>query len=190
MAYTCPQCQIELDTEPGLKRHMTRKHKSYSQDDLRSAGVTTPQGKDIARSLDGHTGIDSVIADAPDSETKTSEKKKRDNKEYQSALDEFRRARPLLLKRWERRLRIPYSLWAALANDPKIRLADKEAEDGAALHVDFCEAMGWFKAGKIEAIADLVLWHGATALSRSDIGQTLISKFSATQENINETQTS
>lgn len=172
---------------------MTRRHGGYTVEDLRSNGIT-PNNRDIARSLDsGHTGIDSVIAGAPDLESDAEpEGKKRtrqpkqttEEKQKASDLEEFQRLRPQLTERWKRRLRIPYSLWARLANDPQIALSERELDEGAIMHVDFCEAMGWLKAGKIEAIIDLSLWHGATALSRSDLGKQLLRSFSGDTEQV------
>jgi hypothetical protein len=184
MSYTCTKCDpsIDFDTEGGLKRHLTRKHGGYYVEDLRSAGVSVNQ-RDIARSLDsGNTSIDSVIASAPDTESsgkvdgaQTNQKRtSKEAREKLQELEEFRRLRPQLIDRWKRRLRIPYSMWARLANDPEIMLPEKELEEGATLHVDFCEAMGWLKAGKIEAMVDLTLWHGGTILSRSQFGKSLI----------------
>lgn len=189
MAFTCPKCQIDLDTEGGLKRHMTKKHGGYYADDLRNAGIT-PNERDIARALDGgNTSIDTVIDSAPNTEssTKTNSTGKRGGTAKESRIlaeqqAEFQRLRPQLVERWKRRLRIPYSLWARLASDPGIALTEKELEEGATMHVDFCEAMGWLKAGKIEAIMDLTLWHGATALSRSELGKQLLNSFNAKEQ--------
>lgn len=178
MAFTCAKCGVEMATEGGLKRHHTRVHGPYSADDLRASGIETT-GKDIARSIDGNQTIEDVILKSPDTESSAKDKtqNKREAKERAEEIAEFRRLRPQLVDRWKRRLRIPYSLWATLAHDPQIALTEKECQDGAELHVDFCEAMGWLKAGKIEAIIDLGLWHSATALSRSDLGKALIASF-------------
>jgi hypothetical protein len=178
MSFNCPRCSIPLDTEGGLKRHMTRKHGGYNSDEIVSAGGE-PSGKDIARSIDGHVSIDSVVADAPESETIKKDKaaEKREQKKSEKEREEFLRLRPQLVNRWKRRLRIPYSLWARLTDDQDIKLSEQELTEGAELHVDFCDAMGWFRAGKIEAIMDLGMWHGATILSRSKTGKSLLNSF-------------
>lgn len=180
MAFNCPRCDIPFDLESGLKRHMTRKHGGYTQEEMTTAGVE-PSGKDIARSLDGHESIASVVEEAPETEgaqKKDKAKARREEKQLEKDREDFLRARPQMVARWKRRLRVPYSLWARLADDPGIKLSEEELQEGAELHVDFCEAMGWFKAGKIEAIVDLSMWHGATALSRSELGRNLMRQFS------------
>lgn len=188
MAFTCAKCGIPMDTEGGLKRHLTTKHGGYTQQDLRDTGIE-PTQRDIARSLDGgNMSIDDVIANAPENESDAKQNKpgKRQNKEIKSQmqdLEDFRRLRPQLVERWKRRLRVPYSMWARLANDPEIALSDKEVTEGAEMHVDFCEAMGWLKAGKVEAIVDIIFWHGATGLSRSQLGKQLLAQFSAENPN-------
>lgn len=189
MSFTCGKCGIELDTEGGLKRHHTRIHGPYTAQDLRSSGIE-PSSRDIARSLDsGNTSIDSVIANAPETEdeakSKNAPSSRRNNKEAKERagdIAEFQRLRPQLVERWKRRLRIPYSLWARLADDPQIALSEKEVTEGAEMHVDFCEAMGWLKAGKVEAIIDLTLWHGGTILGRSEVGKQLLSQLQHTEE--------
>lgn len=183
MSFKCPKenCGIELDTEGGLKRHMTRIHGPYSAQDLRDAGIA-PTRNDVARTLDsGHSSIDSVVASAPDTETSDKDKKPgRESKESKikaAEIAEFDRLRPQLIKRWKRRLRIPFSMWARLADDPEIALSEDELNEGAEMHVDFCQAMGWLRAGKIEAVMDMTFWWGATALSRSQAGKELLQNF-------------
>jgi hypothetical protein len=194
MAFLCKRCNIELDTEGGFKRHMTRIHGKYSQEDLRDAGIE-PTQRDIARTLDsGNTSINDVIAGAPELESDAGSSTRgqnvrtgtrgstREDKQRASDLTEFDSLRPQMVKRWKRRLKVPYSLWARLANDPSIALTEDELTEGAEMHIDLFRALGWLKAGKIEAIADTLMWHGATALSRSDLGQQLLNSFRAPED--------
>jgi hypothetical protein len=183
----CSKCDFETESPIGFKQHMSKSHGGYFQKDLTDAGIT-PTRSDVARSLDsGRTSIGDVLKDAPDGETTdetkqsgrgrprgTQSKAARAEAEQQA---EFDRLRPLLVSKWKRRLRIPYSLWARLAGDPQVALSEKEVEEGAELHVEFVQAMGWVHAGKVEAVVDLAMWHGATILGRSEIGQNLIKTF-------------
>jgi len=170
-------------------------HGGYYAQDLRNSGVTVTD-RDIARSLDGgHTNIDGVVDSAPETETDADSERtsggirggtrrsSKDEKIRAAELQEFERLRPQLVKRWKRRIRIPFSLWARLANDPAIALSDDEVEEGAEMHVDLCLAMGWLKAGKIEAIMDTIMWWGASGLSRSQAGKDLLGIFNPQRPN-------
>ena len=190
--FQCPKCEFNTDKEAGWKRHFSMAHGPYSEEDLRSVGIQ-PTQRDIARTLDsGHTSIDSVVDSAPESESdggseqpsgrarrNTSRSPRMSKEEQQDQRDRelFEQNREGMVRRWKRRLRVPYSLWARLADDPQIQLSEEEVTEGAEMHVDFCAAMGWYKAGKVEAIFDLTMWHGATILSRSQIGQQLMQSF-------------
>jgi len=180
------QCQIDCDGPTGLKQHMSKTHGGYYIKDLKAAGIE-PSNKDIARALDnGRKSIAETREGAPDVDTGEEPKGTRGlRQKRQSATEraeaeaaaEFDRLRPLLLRKWKRRLRIPYSLWARLSGDNSIALSDDELNEGAEMHVDFVQAMGWLRAGKIEAIIDIGMWHGGTILARSDLGKNLIKSF-------------
>jgi len=184
--FTCTKCGKVCVSENGLKKHYTMSHGGYSQEELFEYGIT-PSRRDIARNLDaGHSSIDDAVNAAPDTEGASRPERERGTRTRRSSKEEreqaaesaeFERLRPQLVKRWKRRLRVPYSLWARLANDPQVALTDDEAEEGAEMHVDFCQAMGWLRAGKIEAVIDLTMWHGATILARSNLGQSLMGMF-------------
>lgn len=181
----CPSCTFETESEQGFKQHMSKTHGGYSLDQLRGAGIT-PTRADTARALDsGRTSIADTVAGAPESETadefksKTTRGSSKASRAEAQQIAEFERLRPLLISKWKRRLRIPYSLWARLANDPEIALSETEATEGAEMHVELMQAMGWLRAGKIEAVADLILWHGGTILGRSELGKQLIQGFNA-----------
>lgn len=183
----CPKCETELDTEGGLKRHMTTAHGGYYVQDLRDAGIE-PTNRDIARALDsGRKSISETREGAPENETadepqgsRRGPRQKRQSASERAeaeAAAEFDRLRPLLIRKWKRRLRIPYSLWARLSGDNSVALSDEELNEGAEMHVDFVQAMGWLRAGKIEAVIDITMWHGGTILARSDLGKNLIRSF-------------
>jgi hypothetical protein len=184
----CIVCDFTNDSEIGLKRHYTVKHGGYDDEQLRQSGVS--QDNDVARTLDsGRSSIDDVRSQAPEGESaepvkgtaKTSSaksKKSGDSEERKRFLE----LRPLLVSKWKRRLRIPYGVFAKLLGDPEIALTEQDAEDGANLHVDLMDAMGWYQAGKLEAVADVCVWHGATILSRSKIGKQLFAEAEAIEE--------
>jgi hypothetical protein len=187
--FKCPICEFDTASSLGWKSHMSKSHRGYSREQLQKAGIEE-SAHDRIKFMSGFKDITEVQAVAPETEggEATSPKDKdattarvpRLSKEERAKAEreaEFERLRPMLVRKWERRLRIPYSLWARLANDPKIALTDEEAEEGAELHVELMQAFGWIHAGKIEAVADLILWHGGTALGRSDLGQQLIASF-------------
>lgn len=183
-----------ISTASGWKSHFSRWHGGFTRDEAREAGVEAAPG-DVIKSMSGFRSLEEVRAAAPDTEgagdprgqgqgASTQARRPRLSKDEAAKLElqnEFDRLRPMLVGKWERRLRIPYSLWARLANDPKISLTDKEATEGAEMHVELMQAMGWLRAGKVEAIADLVLWHGATILGRSDLGAQLLASMSGPQ---------
>jgi hypothetical protein len=182
----CPQCEFTTDSDKGFKSHMSKSHGGYYQKDLTEAGITANRS-DIARSLDsGRKSIGDTLADAPEGETENDKGKgaraprqSKANRAEAEQQAEFERLRPLLLRKWERRLRIPYGMWARLSGDPNVALSSEELKEGAEMHVDFVQAMGWLRAGKVEAVVDLAMWHGATILSRSKLGQQLIASFDA-----------
>lgn len=187
----CPLCPWESETERGWRTHMSRTHTGYNREQLQAAGIEENVG-DRLKFMSGFKSMEDVRAAAPDTEGADAgragagpiAKRPRLSKDEQEKLAmqaEFDRLRPLLVKKWARRLRTPYSLWARLANDPKISLTDEEAEEGAEMHVELMQAMGWMHAGKIEAWADLFMWHGATILGRSDLGAQLLASFTAPQ---------
>ena len=177
---------------------MSKSHGGYNREQLKGAGLEE-SSHDRIKFMSGYKSLEEVRAAAPETEgegqasqvgtPRTGMQRTRvprlSKEEQQKAAEEeeFNRLRPMLVRKWNRRLRIPYSLWARLANDPKIALTEKEAEEGAELHVELMQAFGWIHAGKIEAIADLVLWHGATALGRSDLGAQLLAQFQPPAEN-------
>lgn len=178
--------KYKISEPKGWIMHMSRFHKGFTREEAREAGVEAAPG-DVIKGMSGFRSLEEVQAAAPEQEGgsgsatgtqgRTVTRSPRLSKEEQEKLalqSEFERLRPLLLRKWERRLRTPYSLAARLANDPKIQLTDEEAADGAEMHVDFMQAMGWLRAGKIEAIADLVMWHGTMILGRSDLGSQLL----------------
>lgn len=175
---------------------MGGQHGGYTRDDLSRAGIEENAG-DRIRMMSGYKNMEEVRAAAPETEGEgvtpgasgqrggpaiRRPRLSKSEQEKQAAQEEFDRLRPLLVKKWERRLRIPYSLWARLAADPKVALSDKEATEGAELHVELMQAFGWIHAGKIEAIADLVLWHGATVLGRSELGLHLLEQLGPQQQ--------
>lgn len=195
----CRYCEqlgqkYRITTPIGWKQHMSSVHRGYTQEEAREVGVEHAPG-DVIKGMSGFRSLEEVRAAAPDTEgasdprgqgqgASTQVRRPRLSKDDQAKLElqnEFDRLRPMLVGKWERRLRIPYSLWARLANDPKISLTDKEATEGAEMHVELMQAMGWLRAGKVEAIADLVLWHGATILGRSDLGAQLLASISGPQ---------
>lgn len=188
----CPKCEFQSDSEIGIKRHLTTDHGGYYIQDLKDAGIE-PTNRDIARALDnGRKSISETREGAPDNETaeETSGSRRGPRQKRQSATEraeaeqaaEFDRLRPLLIRKWKRRLRIPYSLWARLSGDSSVALSDDELNEGAEMHVDFVQAMGWLRAGKIEAVIDITMWHGGTILARSDLGKNLIRSFMEPQQ--------
>lgn len=70
-------------------------------------------------------------------------------------------------RRWGRRMRLVYSVWAKIADDPKIKLSDDEEKDFGQVHADFAMAWGIAASTKIEASADLVIIHFTMIASRS-----------------------
>jgi hypothetical protein len=70
-------------------------------------------------------------------------------------------------RRWGRRMRLIYSVWAKIADDPKIKLSDDEEKDFGQIHADFAMAWGITASTKIEASADLAIIHFTVIASRS-----------------------
>lgn len=187
---------FQTESEQGWRTTMSRRHGGYHANELQQAGLTENAG-DRIRYLSGFRSLEEVRAAAPETEgeggpgspsgqrTTVRTRTPRLSKEEQEKLAqqaEFERLRPMLVKKWERRLRMLYGTWARIAGDPKIALEDREANEGAEQHVELMMAFGWIHAGKIEAIADVCMWHGAAILSRSDLGQQLMNSFSPQPE--------
>lgn len=184
--------KYRITTPQGWRQHMSSYHKGYTSEEAREVGVEHAPG-DVIKGMSGFRSLEEVRAAAPETEgdgasgqqsgrNRTAPAIRRLSKEDQAKAaqeEEFARLRPLLVKKWERRLRTPYSVVARMTGDPKIQLTDEEATEGAEMHVEFMQAMGWLHAGKIEAVADLVMWHGAMILSRSTWGEELLAGFSA-----------
>jgi hypothetical protein len=70
-------------------------------------------------------------------------------------------------RRWGRRMRLIYSVWAKIADDPKIKLSEDEEKDFGQVHADFAMAWGIAASTKIEATADLAIIHFTVIASRS-----------------------
>jgi hypothetical protein len=185
--FACPHCSFVTDKPPGWRKHMSGSHKGYSREELQKAGLEENAG-DRIRYLSGFKNMAEVGAAAPESEGQTTQppttrigprtpRLSKEEQEKAAQQAEFERLRPMLVKKWERRLRMLYGTWSRLAGDKKIALEDKEATEGAEQHVELMMAFGWMHAGKIEAIADVCMWHGAAILSRSDLGQQLMNSF-------------
>src|SRR5215813_10456669 len=183
--FDCELCSWNTESPQGWKNHMSKSHGGFTREQLKNAGIEESH-HDRIKFMSGHKSAQEVRAAAPATEAEAAgspaspqsaiqrvKRQSKEEQERQALADEFERLRPMLINKWKRRLRIPYSLWARLANDPKVALDEKDAQEGAELHVELMQAMGWIHAGKIEAIADLFLWHGATILSRSELGQHL-----------------
>ena len=181
-----------ISTPSGWKRHFSLRHNGFTKAEAEEAGVETAPGE-VIKGMSGFRNLEEVRAAAPETEgaanlspgasgqRQRTPRLSKEDQDKQALQAEFDRLRPILIKKWERRLRIPYSVWSRLANDPKIQLSDNEATEGAEMHVELMQAMGWLRAGKVEAIADLILWHGATILGRSELGSQLLSQFSMSQ---------
>lgn len=188
---------FETEHQAGWRKMMGTRHGGYTREQLQSSGLEENAG-DRIRYLSGFRSLDEVRAAAPETEGEgqaasgqrpnagtRSTRVPRLSKEEQEKIAqqaEFDRLRPMLVKKWERRLRMLYGTWARIAGDPKIALEDREANEGAEQHVELMMAFGWIHAGKIEAIADVCMWHGAAILSRSDLGQQLMNSFSQQPE--------
>lgn len=189
--FPCPHCAFKTEKETGWRQHLSKSHQGYTREELQTAGLEENAG-DRIRYLSGFRNLEEVRAAAPETEgaseqraTHRQQRQPRLSKEEQEKLAqqaEFERLRPMLVKKWERRLRMLYGTWARLAGDPKIALEGQEATEGAEQHVELMMAFGWIHAGKIEAIADVCMWHGAAILSRSELGQSLINSFKAGPE--------
>lgn len=194
--FKCPHCAFQTEKDSGWRKHMSGSHGGYHRDELQTAGLEENAG-DRIRYLSGFRSLEEVRAAAPETEgegtssgqrvsasprgTRTPRLSKEDQEKLAQQA-EFERLRPMLVKKWERRLRMLYGTWARIAGDPKIALEDREANEGAEQHVELMMAFGWIHAGKIEAIADVCMWHGAAILSRSDLGQQLMNSFSPQPE--------
>lgn len=188
---------FETDKQSGWRKMMGTRHGGYTREQLQTSGLEENAG-DRIRYLSGFRSLEEVRAAAPETEgegtnpsgqgsrsTQRVARTPRLSKEEQEKLAqqaEFDRLRPMLVKKWERRLRMLYGTWSRIAGDPKIALEDREASEGAEQHVELMMAFGWIHAGKIEAIADVCMWHGAAILSRSDLGQQLINSFNPQAE--------
>ena len=188
----CPHCAFSTEKDTGWRQHMSKSHTGYTREELQAAGLEENAG-DRIRYLSGFRSLEEVRAAAPDQEgeagtsgqspssrTRNVARVPRLSKEEQEKAQqqaEFERLRPMLVKKWERRLKMLYGTWARLAGDKSIALEGAEANEGAEQHVELMIAFGWVHAGKIEAIADVCMWHGAAILSRSELGQQLINSF-------------
>jgi hypothetical protein len=193
----CPHCgdTARIGTDKGWRRHMSSQHGGYTKEQLQTAGIEENAGDRIRYLSAGFQSLTEVRNAAPESEGEASATAQRGSgpvsarrprlskEEQQKASEqaEFDRLKPVLLAKWRRRLRIVYGTWARLAEDEKIRLTDDEADEGSEMHVELMQAFGWIRAGKIEAVVDLCMWHGAMILSRSDAGQALLNSFKGQQ---------
>jgi hypothetical protein len=188
----CPGCGYENQTERGWRVHMSRSHGGYSKEDLEKAGIEQ-SAHDRIKFMSGFRSLEEVQAAAPATEGEgqaasgqpaarggriaRTPRLSKEEQEKAAELAEFERLKPVLLKKWQRRLRMVYGVWARLAEDPKIKLSDDEAEEGSEMHVELMQAFGWIHAGKIEAVVDLLMWHGGMVLSRSALGEQLLAQF-------------
>lgn len=183
---------FETESEKGWRMQMGTRHGGYTKQQRETAGLEENAG-DRIRYLSGFRSLEEVRAAAPETEGEGNAgtpagragsvqrqrvpRLSKEEQEKAAQQAEFDRLRPMLVKKWERRLRMLYGTWARIANDPKIALDDRESNEGAEMHVEMMMAFGWIHAGKIEAVADLLMWHGACILSRSDLGQQLMGAF-------------
>lgn len=183
-------CDFETESEQGWKSHRSKSHKEgYSKADLQAAGIEE-SAHDRIKFMSGFRSLEEVQAAAPATEGeagasqqtgKTGSVKRfrlsQEEKDKAAQAAEFERLKPVLLKKWNRRLRMIYGVWARLAEDPKIKLTDDEADEGSEMHVELMQAFGWIHAGKIEAVVDLLMWHGGAILARSELGSQLLAQF-------------
>ncbi len=70
-------------------------------------------------------------------------------------------------RRWGRRIRMIYSVWAKVTDDPKIRLSEEEEKDFGQVHADFALAWGIAASNKLEATFDVLTIHGTVIAGRS-----------------------
>jgi hypothetical protein len=188
---TCPTCKYEAETPRGWRYHMGASHGGYTREQLQTAGIEE-SAHDRIKFMSGFRSSEEVAAAAPATEGEAAAtnaqgrasvprtrqpRLSKEEQEKAQQLAEFERLKPVLINKWKRRLRMVYGVWARMADDPKIKLTDSEADEGSEMHVELMQAFGWIHAGKIEAIADLVMWHGGMILSRSQLGEQLLAQF-------------
>ncbi len=75
--------------------------------------------------------------------------------------------REALERRWGRRMRMIYSVWARITDDAKMRLSDQEEKDFGQVHADFALAWGIAASNKLEATFDVLTMHGTAVAGRS-----------------------
>jgi hypothetical protein len=165
----CPQCSQELESEGGLKRHMTTKHGGYTIDNLKDAGIR-PNYKDIARALAGNTSAKDVTDSAPDSEPKIGEggsepkTRARRAKVQQEDPDVLAAKERILRARCSRMASLPYTLLSKIMGEESIRLSLEEERDLTESYVTVARAYGWEGTSKLILWGDVMICHAAIVM--------------------------
>lgn len=89
-------------------------------------------------------------------------------------------------RRWGRRMRMVYGVWAKITDDPKIALSEQEATDFGQVHADFAMAWGIAASNKLEATFDVLTIHGTVIASRSKFVEEILKGLSNKNEEENE----
>lgn len=72
-----------------------------------------------------------------------------------------------LERRWSRRMRLIYGVWAKILDDKTLRLTEQEEKDFGQVHADFAVAWGITASNKLEASLDVLTMHGTSIAARS-----------------------
>lgn len=147
----------------------TRAKSRWCEQCKRRHDVNHPHFKDSARdrTADTVTGSKSaadLAQKAADGKTSTLQSKvalQRMQAEQEAAI------REAIERRWGRRMRMVYSVWARITDDPKMRLSDEEEKDFGQVHADFALAWGIAASNKLEATFDVLTMHGTAIAGRS-----------------------
>lgn len=85
-------------------------------------------------------------------------------------------------RRWGRRMRMVYGVWAKIVDDPKIALSEQEATDFGQVHADFAMAWGITASNKLEATFDVLTIHGTVIASRSKWVEEILKGLNKTED--------
>lgn len=97
------------------------------------------------------------------------------------AQQKFQADQELLLReacerRWSRRMKWIYGVWARITDDPAMKLTEEEEKDFGQVHADFAMAWGIAASNKLEAAFDVGTMHLTVIAVRSKFVAELLTK--------------
>lgn len=177
----CPVCGQECEGQNGWRKHMSRAHGGYTEDQSKKVGLTG--SSEHLKGMTGFSSIGDAKNAAPATEQPADEGRgKRTNTPRQprmtaeeaksAALKElFEKNKDIHLRRWERKIRAVHRLHEMLG---ATRITDEEVKEGAELHYELCVVMEWFTYSKYEVMIDLSFWWVRTIVEHDPRAQAFL----------------